>query len=69
MSGLIELRKIKEDGSSEIVSLQVVRDNTNEITELLCELNIIDDFDDKKSEKIIELAMALSSHNGELNIQ
>lgn len=69
MSGLIELRKIKKDGSHEIVAQQAVRDNTNEITELLCELNIIDDFDDEKSGKIIELAMALSSHDGKLNIQ
>jgi hypothetical protein len=65
----IELTKVNTDGTSEVLFQQVVRDNTSEITELLCELNIIDDFNDKKSEKIIELAMALSSHDGKLNIQ
>lgn len=65
----IELTKVNEDGTYEVLFQQVVRDNTSEITELLCELNIIDDFDNKKSEKIIELAMALSSHDGKLDIK
>ena len=65
----IELTKVNTDGTNEVLFQQVIRDNTSEITELLCELNIIDDFDDKKSEKIIELAMALSLHHGKLNIQ
>lgn len=65
----IELTKVNEDGTCEVLFQQVVRDNTSEITELLCELNIIDDFDNKKSEKIIELAMALSSHDGKLDIK
>ena len=65
----IELTKVNADGTNEVLFQQVVRDNTSEITELLCELNIIDDFDDEKSGKIIELAMALSSHDGKLNIQ
>lgn len=69
MGGLIELRKIKEDGTKEMLFQQAIKDNTEEITELLCELNIIDDFNENTSEKIIELAMFLSSHDGKLNIE
>jgi hypothetical protein len=36
---------------------------------LLCELNIVDNFDEEMKEKIIELAMSLASHDGELDIQ
>lgn len=65
----IELIKKDDDGTNEILFHQVVQDNTIVITELLCELNIVDDFNDVMKEKIIELAMALASHDGELNIQ
>lgn len=69
MQGLIELKKVNEDGTNEVLFQQVIRDNTSEITKLLCELHIVDDFNDEKSEKIIELAMALSSHDGKLDIK
>ncbi len=65
----IELKKVNENGTSEILFLQVVRDNTSEIIELLSELNIIDDFDYDKQAKLIELSMALLSHDGKLDIK
>ena len=36
----IEVTKVNADGTTDVLFLQAVRDNTNEITELLCELNI-----------------------------
>jgi HEPN domain-containing protein len=66
--GVIELIK-KESDNKEVITFQIIRDNTHEITGLLSELNIIDDFNEEMKEKIIELAMALSSHDGKLDIK
>lgn len=65
---LVTLNLVDEEDKSERVMFHRYGDNNIEIEELLMDLNIIDDFDKDKKEKVLELAMALMSHKGEINI-
>lgn len=65
----IIIEKINDDNSRDFVEFQDIRDNKEQIINLLCELNLIDEFDESKKEKITDLALALHSHAGPLDIE
>lgn len=53
--------------NKKVIMQQIVNDNNKQIEELLIDLNIIDDFSEANKDKIIELGLALISHNGKFN--